>query len=70
MTAAPRCRLLLALLLLAAAAPATSAEGLRVVFEPARPRGGDVVLIRVRGVTPTATVEAAVDGHPLGIAHW
>jgi len=65
-TAAPRRRLLLALLLLAAAAPASSAEGLRVVFEPARPRGGDVVLVRVRGVTPTATVEAAVDGHPLG----
>ena len=67
MTAAPYRRLLLALLLVAAAAPVTFADTLRVVFEPARPRGGDVVLVRVPGATPNATVEAEVDGHPLAI---
>ena len=67
MTAALHRRLLLALLLVTAVAPVTFADTLRVVFEPARPRGGDVVLVRVPGATPNATVEAEVDGHPLAI---
>jgi murein DD-endopeptidase MepM/ murein hydrolase activator NlpD len=46
--------------------PATARPGARVAFEPARPRGGDVVLVRVRGVPRLATVEVVVDGHPLG----
>jgi len=66
-TAALHRRLLLALLLVTAVAPVTFADTLRVVFEPARPRGGDVVLVRVPGATPNATVEAEVDGHPLAI---
>jgi murein DD-endopeptidase MepM/ murein hydrolase activator NlpD len=66
-TAAPPRRLLTALVLLALAAPISAAEPLRVVFEPAQPRGGDVVLVYVRGATPTAMVEVDVDGHPLGV---
>jgi len=66
-TAALHRRLLLALLLVTAVAPVAFADTLRVVFEPARPRGGDVVLVRVPGATPNATVEAEVDGHPLAI---
>ena len=67
MTAAPPRRLLSALVLLALAGPVSAAEPLRVVFEPAQPRGGDVVLVYVRGATPAAMVEADVDGHPLGV---
>lgn len=67
MTAALPRRLLQALVLVALAASVSSAEPLRVVFEPAHPRGGDVVLVHVRGATRTATVEADVDGHPLGV---
>ena len=66
MTAAAPRRLLLALLLVAVPVPIAFADTMRVVFEPARPRGGDVVLVRVRGAMPNATVEADVDGHPLG----
>ena len=67
MTAAPPRLLLQALVLVALAAPVSAAEPLRVVFEPAQPRGGDVVRVYVRGTTPTAMVEADVDGHPLGV---
>jgi murein DD-endopeptidase MepM/ murein hydrolase activator NlpD len=66
-TAALPRRLLQALALVSLAASVCSAEPLRVVFEPARSRGGDIVLVHVRGATPTATVEADVDGHPLGV---
>jgi murein DD-endopeptidase MepM/ murein hydrolase activator NlpD len=78
-TAATSRRRLLALFLLvtpravsatlaeAAERPRSSvADRSRVVFEPARPRGGDVVLVRVRGAPAAATVEIVVDGHPLG----
>ena len=32
-----------------------------------RPRAGDAVLARIRGVTRTATVEIVAGGHPLGV---
>jgi murein DD-endopeptidase MepM/ murein hydrolase activator NlpD len=66
-TAAPPRLLLQALVLVALAATVSAAEPLRVVFEPAQPLGGDVVVVYVRGATPTAMVEADVDGHPLGV---
>jgi murein DD-endopeptidase MepM/ murein hydrolase activator NlpD len=66
-TAAPhRLRaLLIAIVLAVAAPPAAVAGDLRVTWEPAHPRAGDVVVLRVPGVPPGAAVEATLDGHPL-----
>ncbi len=71
MTAAPRRLLLLAFVFLTIVA-ATTADGhgpsrVTVLWEPPRPRGGDVVVMRVRGAPPGAVVEAIVDGHPLDV---
>lgn len=66
--AAARRLLLLALLpvLVAWRSPAPAAPA-RVSWEPAHPRAGDVVVIRVRGVAAGAGVEATLDGHPVGL---
>jgi murein DD-endopeptidase MepM/ murein hydrolase activator NlpD len=42
-----------------------AAASVRVSWEPAHPRAGDVVLMRVRGVPADAIVEATLDGHPV-----
>jgi murein DD-endopeptidase MepM/ murein hydrolase activator NlpD len=42
-------------------------SGLTVRWEPAHPRAGDVVLMRVIGAPRGAVVEALVDGHPVGV---
>jgi murein DD-endopeptidase MepM/ murein hydrolase activator NlpD len=52
-------------LTLGAAVPAL-AGALRVTWEPARPRAGDVVLMRIHDVPAGAMVEATLDGHLLG----
>jgi murein DD-endopeptidase MepM/ murein hydrolase activator NlpD len=69
-TAAPR-RLLLLLALFSALqgspAPSVSAGGLSVRWEPAHPRAGDVVLMRVHGVPAGAVVDATIDGHPVSV---
>jgi murein DD-endopeptidase MepM/ murein hydrolase activator NlpD len=64
-TAAPGRRLLLLLVLLPAVWPSLAhGDALRVTFDPARPRAGDVVLARIHGAPPAAVVELMVDGHP------
>jgi hypothetical protein len=57
---------LVALALALAAAPSVSASGLRVTWEPAHPRAGDVVVMRVHDIPAGAVVDATLDGHPLG----
>jgi hypothetical protein len=49
------------------ASPAFASTELRVTWDPARPRAGDAVLLRVRGAPAGAIVDAVFDGHPLGI---
>jgi hypothetical protein len=58
---------LTAIALLDVPSHALARPGLRVTWEPARPRAGDVVTMRVRGAPAGALVEAMVDGHPLGV---
>jgi murein DD-endopeptidase MepM/ murein hydrolase activator NlpD len=62
---------LLALFLATLTAPAVHAEAvghrLRVTWQPARPRTGDVVLMRVRGAPAGVSLEAVVDGRPVGL---
>ena len=68
MTAASRRLLLLALasgLILLAGHPRPADASVQVNWEPAHPRAGDVVLMRVRGVPAGASVEATLDGHPV-----
>jgi murein DD-endopeptidase MepM/ murein hydrolase activator NlpD len=60
-------RLLLAALLTVLAASPLSASGLRVTWDPPKPRGGDVVLMRLDGAPPDAQVEAELDGHPVSL---
>ena len=60
-------RLLLAVLLLALTASPPFASGLRVTWDPPKPRGGDVVLMRLDGAPSGAEVEAELDGHPVGL---
>jgi murein DD-endopeptidase MepM/ murein hydrolase activator NlpD len=62
-TAAARRLLLLGLLF--AALPQPVAASVQVSWEPAHPRAGDVVLMRVHGAPVGATVEATLDGHPI-----
>ncbi len=69
MTAAPRrrsFRVLATLLVLLASAPPAGAT-VRVSWQPAQPRAGDVVVMRVRGVPAGATVDAMLDGHPIAL---
>jgi len=71
-TAAAR-RLLPLVLLLTLTGPwpsiasAAKRVALRVSWEPAHPRAGDAVLMRVRGAPAGAGVEAVVGGHPAGL---
>jgi murein DD-endopeptidase MepM/ murein hydrolase activator NlpD len=68
-TAAPRRALPLLVVLglvLGGAAPLPAAA-LEVTWHPIRPRAGDVVLMRVRGVPDGAALDAALDGHPLNL---
>jgi murein DD-endopeptidase MepM/ murein hydrolase activator NlpD len=58
-------RLLVAVVLLLSPASPVLAGGLRITWDPARPRAGDVVLMRLHDVPPGATVDATLDGHPL-----
>jgi murein DD-endopeptidase MepM/ murein hydrolase activator NlpD len=59
--------LLLTIALATLAAAPLSATGLRVTWDPAEPRAGDVVVMRVRGAPPGAAIEAELEGHPLGV---
>jgi hypothetical protein len=70
-TAAAR-RLLLLVFVVLTLVAATTVDGhgpsrVTISWEPTRPRGGDVVVMRVRGAPPGAVVEAIVDGHPLDV---
>ena len=70
MTAAAGRLLLLALaplLPLLALPAAVVAASVGVSWEPAHPRAGDVVLMRVTGVPTGARVEATLDGHPVAL---
>ena len=68
MTAAPYRFLssFLVVLALIVAAPPVRAGALRVTWEPAQPRAGDVVLMSVHDVPSGAVVDAMLDGHPVG----
>jgi len=46
---------------------AVAAASVGVHWEPAHPRAGDVVLMRVTGVPAGARVEATLDGHPVAL---
>jgi hypothetical protein len=56
---------LLALLIVAAVPQAVAAHGLTVIWQPDRPRIGDVAWVVVRGTPETATLEGSVAGLPL-----
>ena len=56
--------LLLALVLVAS--PAVASQ-LRITWDPAQPRAGDVVLMHVHGAAPGTAVAAELDGHPLSL---
>ena len=70
MTAAARRLLLLVFVVLTLVAATVDGRGpsrVTISWEPTRPRGGDVVVMRVRGAPSGAVVEAIVDGHPLDV---
>jgi murein DD-endopeptidase MepM/ murein hydrolase activator NlpD len=56
---------LLSLLVLAAVPAVSTAHSLTVVWQPARPRIGDVAWIMVRGAVEGASLEGSVGGRPL-----
>ena len=71
MTAASRHLLLFVFVCLTIVATTTvdghGPSGVTISWEPPQPRGGDVVVMRVRGAPPGAVVEVLIDGHPLDV---
>jgi murein DD-endopeptidase MepM/ murein hydrolase activator NlpD len=57
----------LVLALVALAVTPVAASDLRVTWDPAQPRAGDVMLLHVHGARPGAVLDAELDGHPLGL---
>jgi len=66
-TAASRRLLTLFAALLVFAPALVRADAVQVSWQPAQPRAGDAVTMRVHGAPAAAVVEAFLDGHPLGV---